>query len=508
MKYIPYKLKRRNFIAATGGALGLIALLRNMESRAQGVGVPRRLMVTHHPVGSIRPVWLPTGDRTNFTLSSVLAPFEPFKADMIVLDSLDLNMTGGGGGHEKGTVVMMTGSPTRSQRSGQSETDDPYATGPSLDQLLLAKSTELSSTPFQSLQALCDDRIDAQEISTRTLSYSMATQAVNTVAGSDVENIPVRPTLRPLDLYTRVFGTMMPNGNTPGNQDALTASLAARKSALDFSVRELARLRTLAPASQRELLDAHENAILELEAELGAMVSAECILPEPPADISGGMDDGEFIGPMDYANPTATVADDELHRQVGEAHLLILKAAMQCDLTRVITFQWSPGTNHVSFQGQHPSGPNAIYMHHPTSHRVGGADLDPNGSATQSRSEDAVFLNNVETWYNQRLADFLVTMRDTPDVLAGDGSSLLDNTIIPYLTEVSRATHQWDPVGVCLFGGKNLGFQGGQFFNALRRPHNDMWLTLAAALGVTEDQLQGEAFMDGPREGVITELLG
>jgi hypothetical protein len=417
-------------------------------------------------------------------------------------------MNGGGGGHEKGTVVMMTGSPTRSQRSGQSETDDPYATGPSIDQLLLAKSAELSAAPFKSLQALCDDRIDAQEISTRTLSYSMDTQAVNTVAGSDVENIPMRPTLRPLDLYTRVFGTMMPNGNTPGNQEALTGALAARKSALDFSVRELARLRTLAPASQRELLDAHENAILELEAELGAMVSEECILPEPPADISGGMDDGEFIGPGDYQNPTATQADDELHRQVGEAHLTILRAALQCDLTRVITFQWSPGTNHVSFAGQHPSNPNAIYMHHPTSHRVGGADLDPNGTANQNRSADAEFLNNIETWYSQRLADFLATMRDTPDVLAADGSSLLDNTIIPYVTEVSRATHEWDPVGVCLFGGKNLGFQGGQYFEDSGRAHNDMWLTVAASLGVTVDQLQGEAFMDGPNSGVISELLG
>jgi hypothetical protein len=318
----------------------------------------------------------------------------------------------------------------------------------------------------------------------------------------------MRPTLRPLDLYTRLFGAMMPNGNTDANQEAAAAALLAQQSVLDFSMTELTRLRSLAPSSQWELLDAHETAIRELEGELAGMVTSDgCGLPEPPPDIVGGIDSGEFIGPTDYANPQATQADDELHRQIGEAHLTILRAALQCDLTRVVTFQWSPGTNHVSFQGLYPNDPNAIYMHHPLSHRVGGDQLDPDGSPTATRSNDAEFLNNVETWYSERLADFLESMRNTEDVVAGDGSSLLDNTIVPYLTEVSRATHQWSPVGVCLFGGRNLGFQGGQFLERLNRPHNDVWLTIAQALGMTIDQLQGERLLAGPYDGVIDGLL-
>jgi hypothetical protein len=54
-----------------------------------------------------------------------------------------------------------------------------------VDQLLLTKSAELAGAPFKSLPALCDDRIDAQEVSTRTLSYSLDKHTVATVEGTD-----------------------------------------------------------------------------------------------------------------------------------------------------------------------------------------------------------------------------------------------------------------------------------------------------------------------------------
>lgn len=52
----------------------------------------------------------------------------------------------------------------------------------------------------------------------------------------------------------------------------------------------------------------------------------------------------------------------------GELHFAVIKAAFRCDLTRVATFQWAPGTSHFSFAGMWPADPNVIKVHHTISH--------------------------------------------------------------------------------------------------------------------------------------------
>lgn len=368
-----YSLKRRSFLGLLGGAFGLRALLQNIEAHAQGMPPARRLLVMHHPVGTYRAAWLCQRSGADFTLSRLLEPFAALKSETIVLDGMDLRQDGPGGGHEAGTVWMMTGTPTRYTRAGQPETDDAAADGPSVDQLLLAKSAELRSPAIDSLQVSCDDRIDAEELSTRRLSYSTNRVPVSAAGGANgQQNEPISPELSPLALYTRVFGEMMPGGVT---EDQAARILKSKKSILDFSLREVERLRTLAPASASAMIDAHAQAIRAAEEELVIDTPEGCVVPTPPAAIAGHEDDGEFKGPTDYSNPSRSTADHELHAQIGKAHFAVIKAALACDLTRVVTFQWSPGTNHVSFGGMYPSDPSAILMHHPVSHRIGAGDL-------------------------------------------------------------------------------------------------------------------------------------
>jgi len=315
----PYRFARRSFLQSIGAAAGLYTLLRNAEAAAQGMVSPARLLVVHHPVGTVRTGWLCTGSGANFTFSEILKPFETanLKGDMVIIDGLNMDVIPGpGGGHEKGTVVMVTGAPTKWTRTGQTETDDAMAAGPSIDQLLLAKSTKLQGTGFKSLQALCDDRIDHQEISCRCITYDVATQPQSGIPGPGVtgaayENIPIRPTLRPLDLYNRVFGTMTPGGPST---DVLRAR-AQKKSVLDFSLRELTRLRSLAPASQKALMDAHESAIRDLEKELDSQIDPTmCGITMAPPNVSAVPDDGK-----DHPETTQVpMSDDTLHQQIGQ----------------------------------------------------------------------------------------------------------------------------------------------------------------------------------------------
>ena len=122
-----YQFARRSFLQSIGAAAGIYTLLRNTEAAAQGMMSPARFLVVHHPVGTVRTGWLCQGSGTNFTFSEILKPFETamLKGDMVILDGINMeSIPGPGGGHEKGTVIMATGAPTKWTRTGQTETDD------------------------------------------------------------------------------------------------------------------------------------------------------------------------------------------------------------------------------------------------------------------------------------------------------------------------------------------------------------------------------------------------
>src|SRR5262245_52464424 len=102
---MPYATTRRNFLYG-GAATALAFWLRRAEAFAQGATSPKRFLVIHHPVGTIRQNWVCQGGETDFTLSRILKPFEPVRQHMAILDGMDIVAPGPGGGHEKGTVIM------------------------------------------------------------------------------------------------------------------------------------------------------------------------------------------------------------------------------------------------------------------------------------------------------------------------------------------------------------------------------------------------------------------
>ena len=238
---MPYRTRRRNFLVGSA-ATGLAFWLQRFEALAQGATAPQRLLVIHHPVGTVKSNWTCSGSETDFQLSQILRPFEPVKSHMVVLDGMDIVATGVGGGHEQGTVVVMTGERTTELYRGNGG-DDPRAAAASVDQRLLAEATALQGTPIASLQVSCDDRVDGQEISTRRLSYSGP-------------SAPMDPYLVPSQTYERVFGSLMASTD-PAAMDQLRRARMLRKSVLDYSLGDLQKLRSLAPVSEHERLDAH-----------------------------------------------------------------------------------------------------------------------------------------------------------------------------------------------------------------------------------------------------------
>jgi hypothetical protein len=501
-----YRFARRSFLASVGGAFGLEILLRNMEASAQGMGgPPPRFLMIHWPVGTIRNQFIPSGMGTSFTTSSqpgpgyILSPFDTpeLRPHTIALHGLNMSLRGQGGGHEDGTPFATTGANSPGTRRNGGEPDDGCAGGPSWDQILLKNVPGLSKRNEQgtiigrgSYNTIADERIDSHELSTRRLSYSYTKQTITAsrpANGMISENAPNKPTLAPATTYADLFGSFMPGGTMT---DAMAVkTLKLRKSVLDYSTRELTLLSQIAPAQERVKIEVHTQVIRQLEAELAQQIrdaengggGGNCTLPPmPDPALIGKTGEGVEGFSPDYGNFKSSTEDATTHEAVGKAHAAILRAAFECDIIRVATFQWSPGTNHVSFKGLDPNSPNTVYMHHPLSHQIGDSAIY-NGSRPSTNGYVWDAMVSANRWYFQKTADIVKEfLRPDPQATNGSSASLLDSTLVAMVTEVAEAAHSRNGHAALLLGGRALGMQGGQY-RGVSGAHNQLWSTVAQA---------------------------
>jgi hypothetical protein len=485
-------------LASVGGALGFSSLLTKLEAAAEGAGSPPRFLLMFWPNGVVPYLFLPTTAGSGYVSTKALLPFEAagLRQDTTVLYGLkDVASPGGGGGPEAGTVLRTTCANVPGTRANGGEADDAVAGGPSIDQILLRRVPALMTGFAEPVNAICDARVDSKETSAQCLSYSYEQRSVTAAVSGEpiIENVPLMPELSPAKLYARLFSGFMPGGVEA--RPELANALRLRKSVLDYSLGELRRLRSVAPARELEKLDAHAEAIRGIEKQLAEQLAGPlpgCELPSPP-DPGLTAQSGSYF---DYIMPEAAAGEDDSVAELGRLHLGVIRAAFQCDITRVATFQWSSAADRVAFKGLYPGEPDTAYRHHPMSHRISGTRLEqpPDDQRLLPALE---FQNNVKTWYNERTAEALLALKSARDIFGG---SLLDHTIVPYVTDTADLNHARSPLAAMLFGGRALGFKGGQFldYRGALRPFADLWLSVAQALLPSSDVRQvlgSETFM-------------
>src|SRR5262245_24312529 len=224
-----YRFARRSFLAGLGGAFALKIMLRDFEAMAQGMKSPPRFLMMHWPVGTIKHQFLPNGMQKPQGVGSItqwspiLQPFQTkgLAGDMSLFWGLrDEGPTNGAGGHEGGTPMSSTGTGCPGTRSNGGEADDGVAGGPSWEQIILENVKDDMATGAVAMKrpgigyanAICDQRIDAQETSCRCLSYSHQTQQIQAANtnGMITEHVPLLPELAPAQLYTKLFSGFMP----------------------------------------------------------------------------------------------------------------------------------------------------------------------------------------------------------------------------------------------------------------------------------------------------------
>ena len=502
---ISHRFRRRAFLGAVGGGVGLKIMLHNAELSAQTSQSPPRFLVTKWPLGIVpgangalfKPTSGPAG-------GYALQPFADngLAGDMITVSGIstnELNLNGGGS-LEGGTVVLVTGVGCGGTRTNRGESDDGIAAGPSVDQILLAKVPALSPPGGATIHANSagDLRTDLGEMSVKVLSYATDRTPVTLYNGATgTQNTPYQPTLAPLAQYMNLFSSFvpMPGGNADGGvpvADAMLKKLVGKRSVLDFALDELGRLKTLGPSDSRAKLQNHYDAISGVEQQLanainkqypvvtGAGNGACPTTPSAPPDISGAPD--YTSGSHGNAGSPKSGSTDDMatHETVGRLHMEVFRAAFLCDIIRCGTFLWAPGRSHVGFKGMYPGDETHSYMHCATSYSVGS------GTATTGTTPDELagpairFLFNVESWYFARQAENLKLWKESIDAF---GNPLLDTTIIPFITEVGQLNHDRSNIPAMIFGGKKLGMAVGQYKTGGPFTVNSLWGTIARAFG-------------------------
>jgi len=482
---ISRRFRRRAFLSGGVGA-GLASLfLRQLEAAAAN-GPPTRLLLVHKPCGTIPARFFPSGGTpTNFTLGSITAPFEPLKNDMVIFDNVTAPRDGGwqGDRHGAGLICMTTGSRAISDGTpvdGDDQFHNITAASPSVDQLLAAQSPKLQGTPVVSTH------LGAYRDSVQNGRLFPANGAANFRAISFAgANKPIFPEVRPDVAVQNIFGNVM-----AGGADAILRQQQLDKSILDLVAKDLGALQKQVPSSERPKLDAQLAAIQQLEAQIATGGGGMTCTPPPATPELGSIPPG---------TPAGVRIDAVDHTAVAKQQLSTIKTAFQCDLLRTATFSYGHGNSDVQFGAILPSF-DTLTGFHDISHLTDPAAIDQ--------------LATVDNYYCARLTEFLLDLKNTPE---SDGSSMLDNTLVVFFSDVSVGNnHDWKRMPVIFFGGKSLGLKQGRWLDMHGRYMNDIWASVLAAFGVplaADNKFAGYDVwkgVTGPRlgDGAVADIFG
>ena len=205
----------------------------------------------------------------------------------------------------------------------------------------------------------------------------------------------------------------------------------------------MTRLKGIVGAGDRTKLDAHLTAMREVENRLIGM--------------TGMTGTGTTTC---SAKPTISDVDlkkDDLYLKAGQMQMDLAVAALACNQTRILTFQWSYSESEHLFSFLNITG-----NHHAISH-----DFSSSGA-----NYDAY--NKIQGWYAQQFLYFLQKM----DAYKEGDRSLLDNSIVLWATEIGESTqHDLLTMPYVLAGSAGGKIRAGRFidYGSTRRTTTSCW---------------------------------
>ncbi len=231
-------------------------------------------------------------------------------------------------------------------------------------------------------------------------------------------NEPAPREANPANAFADMMGYLPaePTETGPTRDDLLRSG---RASALDFAAAEFDHVLPRLGAEDADKLRRHQELVraLELSFSGGGVGGVSC---DPAVSLEGG----------------------EMHQFMQLAAL-----AFSCDITRVITLT-AAGLTNAQF-----GAPDTLNMHQDIAHNSveGAAGYDP---------AMAQHMTNYNRTYAEQFSELLDVLDSVPEV---GGGTLLDNTTVVWLTELSTGTHWRDQMPRIIAGGGGGYFRTGRY---------------------------------------------
>lgn len=481
------RFRRRSLLTGLGAGVAH-TFLRPLVAEADGI-VPQRFLMIHRPCGTWPDDFLPskgTPSGPDFPITPILRPFEPLRHKMVVYRGVDgpPNNTQNGDRHGAGIINQVTGrlavQPPNASSQDRNDGDSKTITAatPSIDQLLLGSGIPGVQPAVGGAKSI--------HLSGNTRSGQGQHFACLSCISYGGTSQPRFGEPRPMKNFTNILGNAMLGGPVAVDPAVIERQLAQRKSVLDFVRSDLGRLKRMVPSGQNVKLDAHLDGIRLLESKLTkspppmtAGCSKPMLLPTPATDQSG------------------RERDEVIHASVALNNLAIIRAAFQCDLTRVATFTFADGNNDL-----HPRN----FVENPT-FRIDGNHHDGVSHGGKENRDAQVAKKETDIFYGDLTARALLDMDKVPEGAAGQ--TLLDNTLTFYFSECSYGDdHEMIDMCSLFFGGKFLKLNVGNYFNyAPKIYQNDVWTSILNAWGIPTERFGDPKYCKGVGPGAAKGII-
>ncbi|MEC9359896.1 MAG: DUF1552 domain-containing protein [Pseudomonadota bacterium] len=422
-----------------GGLTAPLAGLLARSARAQSGGAAAKVIFVYIPDGCSQPHWHPSGSEYDFSLPAMTQPLASVSDDLVFVRGL--NMYSGGSTHEGGIRKVLTA------------TNDV-----SLDVFIGQYYREQSAHASIHLGVA-----SSHENGAGYVSYLGEEQ-------------PITPEDNPLRAFERLFGT-------PGEVSDISAR--RRLSILDAAQEDLARIRSQLGQTERDKLELHEESLRAVENRV--LASAE----EPIGSCANpDWNRGGWAVPEGYNTYPNYWNRDDQFAEVSRLQLDLSVLALQCDLTRVVTLQFSHAVSPTSLADEI----GIDQRHHDSSH------YDAN-------NEDSI--QNFIGWKRWYCEQFAYLVNALKGVETSNGS-LLDDTVIFLCSELghsSRHDHRDMPF---VLAGRGGGLETGRFLDFRSanggdgESHSKLLVSLGNAAGIPIESFGYTGHGSGPLSGLYT----
>jgi hypothetical protein len=442
----PMRFTRRNLLRGGLAATAAFPLLESRRVEGQSAASPTRLIVFTTPNGTRNALYWPDA---SLTLPAITKPLEPYKSKLTFLKGIRLNdqlQNGSLGGnlgseHARGTGGMLTARPLMAGTEFISfgNTTSGWGSGQSIDQYLV--DTLKPPTPFTSFQ----------------MGVHVRDTQVRARIAYRASEMPIPPREDPKDVFSAFFSGSTGGGGGMSSDPALQRLWAQRKSVFDLTNAETDRLKGLISASDQVKLQAYQDSMRDVETRLVGMATD----PSMPTMMPAAQCNAPALVDVDL-----TV--DNQYAQAGQLQMDLAAAALACDQTRILTFQWSYSESEHLFQFLN----NISGNHHAISHDFSSSGVN----------YDAY--NAIQTWYASQFAYFLGKL---DSIQEGDGT-LLDHSLVLWATEIGESTqHDLTLMPYIWAGGASGQLKTGRLldWSNNRQDNNQMLVSMANLMGAT-----------------------